>query len=132
MARRDWRLGHSWSGSVHCGGPDHGCSERGGDWCRRWRDRRRVNRVGIPELEAKRYEGKVKAGNLLISVHTENSEEISRAKEIFTNAGAQDICTTGEASTPKGTRATDLGPEPVKASAQDSDNEGRGNLRRAA
>lgn len=57
--------------------------------------------LGIPELEAKRYEGKVKAGNLLISVHTENSDEIDRAKEIFKNAGAEDICTTGEASAPK-------------------------------
>ena len=63
--------------------------------------------MGIPELEAKRYEGKVKAGNLLISVHTESSEEISRAKDIFTKAGAQDICTTGEASTPKDSRAAD-------------------------
>jgi hypothetical protein len=88
--------------------------------------------LGIPEIEAKRYEGKVKAGNLLISVHTENSEEISRAKKIFTNAGAQDICTTGETSTPVGSRATDRGPASVKMSAQDSDNEGRGNLRRAA
>src|SRR5271165_1406827 len=61
--------------------------------------------LGIPEIEAKRYEGKVKAGNLLISVHTENSEEISRAKEIFTEAGAQDICTTGEAGVPKAGRA---------------------------
>ena len=61
--------------------------------------------MGIPELEAKRYEGKVMAGNLLISVHTENSEEISRAKKIFTRAGAQDICTTGEASTPKEAQA---------------------------
>ena len=61
--------------------------------------------LGIPEIEAKRYEGKIKAGNLLISVHTENSEEITRAKEIFTQAGAQDICTTGEASTPKASRA---------------------------
>ena len=59
--------------------------------------------LGIPELEAKRYEGKVRAGNLLISVHTENSAEIIRAKDIFTKAGAQDICTTGEASTPKPT-----------------------------
>ena len=58
--------------------------------------------LGIPELEAKRYEGKVKAGNILISVHTENSEEIARAKDIFKQAGAQDIGTTGEASTPKG------------------------------
>jgi hypothetical protein len=57
--------------------------------------------MGIPELEAKRYEGKVMAGNLLISVHTDNSDEIKRAKDIFTRAGAQDICTTGEASTPK-------------------------------
>ena len=62
--------------------------------------------LGIPELEAKRYEGKVKAGNLLMSVHTENSEEITRAKEIFTKAGAQDICTTGEASTPKPRQAS--------------------------
>jgi hypothetical protein len=62
--------------------------------------------LGIPEIEAKRYEGKVKAGNLLLSVHTENSEEITRAKDIFTQAGAQDICTTGEASTPKDSKTT--------------------------
>ena len=61
--------------------------------------------LGIPEIEAKRYEGKVKAGNLLISVHTEDSKEIARAKDIFTKAGAQDICTTGEASTPKDSKA---------------------------
>src|SRR5512141_1302857 len=36
--------------------------------------------LGIPEIEAKRYDGRIKAGNLLISVHTENSEEISAAK----------------------------------------------------
>src|SRR5580765_2341094 len=61
--------------------------------------------LGIPELEAKRYEGKIKAGNILVSVHTENSEEITRAKDIFKQAGAQDICTTGEASAPKDTKA---------------------------
>jgi len=70
--------------------------------------------LGIPELEAKRYEGKVKAGNILISVHTENSEEITRAKDIFTQAGAQDICTTGEASTPKDKRATERGSRPAE------------------
>ena len=63
--------------------------------------------LGIPEMEAKRYEGKVKAGNLLLSVHTENSKEIKLAKDIFTQAGAQDICTTGEASTPKASKAAD-------------------------
>ena len=56
--------------------------------------------LGIPEIEAKRYEGKLKEGNILISVHTDNSEEIKRAKGIFTSAGAQDICTTGESTTP--------------------------------
>jgi hypothetical protein len=65
--------------------------------------------LGIPEIEAKRYEGKIKEGNLLISVHTENSEEIKRAKDIFTQAGAQDICTTGESSTPKERKATPRG-----------------------
>jgi hypothetical protein len=63
--------------------------------------------LGIPELEAKRYEGKIKAGNILISVHTENSKEISRAKDIFTKSGAQDICTTGEATTPKNNNVTE-------------------------
>jgi len=71
--------------------------------------------LGIPELEAKRYEGKVKAGNILLSVHAENSEEIKRAKEIFTQAGAQDICTTGEASAPKESKAADRGANPVDA-----------------
>ena len=61
--------------------------------------------LGIPELEAKRYEGKIKQGNILLSVHTENSEEITRAKDIFTQAGAQDICTTGETAAPDGTKS---------------------------
>ena len=73
--------------------------------------------LGIPELEAKRYEGKIKQGNILISVHTENSDEIKRAKEIFTSAKAQDICTTGESSapTPKGENK-DTAPELVRGS----------------
>src|SRR5271163_302591 len=47
--------------------------------------------MGIPEYEAKRYEGKVNDGNILMSVHTRDSEERDRAKEIFKNAGAEDI-----------------------------------------
>jgi hypothetical protein len=70
--------------------------------------------LGIPELEAKRYEGKVKAGNLLISVHTEDANEITRAKNIFTQAGAQDICATGEASTPKDNQAPNRAAHPTK------------------
>jgi hypothetical protein len=54
--------------------------------------------LGIPEYEAKQYEGKIKKGNMLISVHTEDRAEVSRAKEIFKEDGAEDISSTGEAS----------------------------------
>jgi hypothetical protein len=57
--------------------------------------------MGFPELEAKRYEGKIKAGNILLSVHAENSDELKTAEKIFKDAGATDICTTGESHTPK-------------------------------
>ena len=57
--------------------------------------------LGIPEIEAKRYEGKIKGGNLLISAHTETSEEQKRAEAIFKAARAEDICATSEASVPK-------------------------------
>ena len=53
--------------------------------------------LGIPEYEAKQYEGKVKNGNILISVHTEDSKERSIAKQIFDRAHADDISYTGEA-----------------------------------
>ena len=54
--------------------------------------------LGIPEFEAKRYEGKLRQGNILISVHSENSTQTDRAKQIFENAGAHDIATSTEAS----------------------------------
>lgn len=53
--------------------------------------------LGIPELEAKYYEGQVRSGNILLSVHTEDSDEIERAREIFESAGAEDINTSDEA-----------------------------------
>jgi hypothetical protein len=56
--------------------------------------------LGIPEFEAKKYEGKVRTGSCLISVHSGNSDETKRAKEIFERAGATDIATAGEASVP--------------------------------
>jgi hypothetical protein len=52
--------------------------------------------LGIPEYEAKRYEGKIKGGRALIAVHAENSDEAKRAKEIFESVGAEDISTSGE------------------------------------
>jgi len=54
--------------------------------------------MGIPEFEAKRYEGKIKRGNILMSVHTYDSAQRDRAKQIFTDGGAEDISYTGEAS----------------------------------
>ncbi|MFZ0421146.1 MAG: quinol:electron acceptor oxidoreductase subunit ActD [Candidatus Sulfotelmatobacter sp.] len=54
--------------------------------------------MGIPEYEAKRYEGRVKDGGILLSVHSDNSEWTKRAKEILEHTGAQDVSSTGEAS----------------------------------
>ena len=62
--------------------------------------------MGIPEYEAKRYEGKIKDGNILMSVHTDDSKERGRAKEIFKRGGAEDISSTGEESVPKDQRLT--------------------------
>src|SRR6202022_1507142 len=57
--------------------------------------------MGIPEYEAKRYDGKVKDGNILLSVHTEDNDERDRAKKILEAGGAEDISYTGKASVPK-------------------------------
>jgi hypothetical protein len=54
--------------------------------------------MGIPEFEAKRYEGKLQSGHALVAVHSENGDETERAKEIFHAAGAEDISTSYEAS----------------------------------
>lgn len=54
--------------------------------------------MGIPEYEAKRYEGRVKDGGILLSVHCSTSEEISKAKDILKATGAQDISSSGEKS----------------------------------
>lgn len=53
--------------------------------------------MGIPEFEAKQYEAKIRSGNILISVHTEESDERKRVKKIFETAGADDIASGAEA-----------------------------------
>lgn len=53
--------------------------------------------MGIPEYEAKRYEGSINKGGILLSVHSESSEEVDHAKEILKSTGAKDISSTGEA-----------------------------------
>lgn len=52
--------------------------------------------MGIPEYEAKRFEGAVKGGGTLLSVHCESSDEVSRAKEALKATGAKDVASSGE------------------------------------
>ena len=52
---------------------------------------------GIPEYEAKRYEGFVKNGGILLSVHADTSEEVTKAKKCLERTGAVDILSTDEA-----------------------------------
>jgi hypothetical protein len=54
--------------------------------------------MGMPEYEAKRYEGHVKAGGVLLSVHCDSSDEVSRAKDLLKATGAEDIASAGEKS----------------------------------
>jgi hypothetical protein len=54
--------------------------------------------MGMPEYEAKRYEGRVKEGGVLLSVHCDTSDEISRAKDLLKSTGAEDIASAGEKS----------------------------------
>src|SRR6476661_1979700 len=54
--------------------------------------------MGIPEYEAKRYEGRVKNGGTLLSVHCNSSAEVSRAKDVLKLTGAEDVASTGESA----------------------------------
>jgi hypothetical protein len=54
--------------------------------------------LGIPEYEAKRYEGRMQKGSVLLSVHCDTSDDIKRAKELMKNTGAEDVSSTGESS----------------------------------
>ncbi len=58
--------------------------------------------MGIPEIEAKRYENRIADGNILISVHAVDSDQVNKAKEILKNAHAEDISSTslGEKESP--------------------------------
>jgi uncharacterized membrane protein len=84
--------------------------------------------LGIPEYEAKRYEGKVKEGGILVSVHADNRDEVKRAKDLFKEAGAHDVSSTGEADSDAPAReasaagdlsAQDLGPAGTRSTLRD-------------
>ena len=57
--------------------------------------------LGIPEIEAKRYDEKLRKGNYLISAHGNTSDQLDRAEQIFKAEGAEDISTVREATAPK-------------------------------
>jgi len=57
--------------------------------------------MGIPEYEAKRYEGAVKGGGTLLSVHCDTSEQVDAAKKALHETGAKDVASSGEANSPK-------------------------------
>lgn len=54
---------------------------------------------GVPEYEAKRYEGRVRKGGVLLSVHADDRDWAKRAKEILEQTGGEDISSAEE---PKG------------------------------
>ena len=62
--------------------------------------------MGIPEYEAKRYEGHVKGGGTLLSVHCDTSDQISRAKDLLKSTGATDIASSGEAAATTNTQTS--------------------------
>lgn len=61
--------------------------------------------MGIPEYEAKRYEGLIKDGGILLSVHTDDSDWLKKAERILEETGGEEISSTGEASVPRASKA---------------------------
>ena len=57
--------------------------------------------MGIPEYEAKHYDGKINSGNTLISVHTDDADEERTVKDIYNKLGAEDIKSTTETAVPQ-------------------------------
>src|SRR5436190_24288236 len=66
--------------------------------------------MGIPEYEAKRYEGRLTEGGILLSVHCDTSEEIDRAKRVLERTGAEDIAYTSESSVKEDDRSRGASP----------------------
>jgi hypothetical protein len=61
--------------------------------------------LGIPEMEAKAYEGKLRGGNILLAVHADSRDQQKAGKKILEEVGAHDVAVAGEASVPKSARA---------------------------
>lgn len=52
--------------------------------------------MGIPEYEAKRYEGHIKSGGILLSIHADDGDWKNKGKDVLKNTGAEDIGVKGE------------------------------------
>lgn len=55
--------------------------------------------LGVPEIEARRYESRLASGGVFVSVHAENDEELRTARDILQRGGAIDISASSEDST---------------------------------
>jgi hypothetical protein len=80
--------------------------------------------AGIPEYEAKRYEGRIRNGGILLSVHCEDDLFVSRAKQLLKHTGAEDIASAEEARVPGGPRRDvdrDGVPDPIQGRVHDQD-----------
>jgi hypothetical protein len=67
--------------------------------------------MGIPEYEAKRYEGRVKDGGVLLSVHCNSAEAVRRAKHTLEGTGAEDVASAGESAGVRTAAAAERPPE---------------------
>jgi hypothetical protein len=54
--------------------------------------------LGVPEYEAKRYEGRILKGSILLSVHCDDSKWVKQAKQVMEATGAQDVDSSSEAT----------------------------------
>ncbi len=65
--------------------------------------------LGIPEIQAKAYAGKIEQGNILVAVHVADGKQVDVVKQVFKNAGADDISVTHEAAVPSGKKPSPTG-----------------------
>lgn len=54
--------------------------------------------MGIPEFEAKRYDGRIRKGGILLSIHCDDNDWVRRAKDMLAQTGAEYISSTSEAT----------------------------------
>jgi hypothetical protein len=60
--------------------------------------------LGIPEYEARQYEGRLREGNILVSIHADDGDQAARIREILSEEKAEDVSTGSEAAVPSASR----------------------------